>query len=156
MRTRIIGSGLAALGLALAMSGTALGSQPQVSTWSSQVDVPYFDCGSFDAHGVWTISHRLTIFSDTSDAPVRDIEVVDFVGAFVNPTTGASIADSGKIIYFDTLAANGDYLTTMSNVVRHSQYLHSAGRSDFQAGSYHGMDRFGAGQQAACIALGAS
>ena len=156
MRIRLIGTGLAAIALAIGMTGPALAATPQTSTWTNQVDRPYFDCGTFEAHGVWTISHRLTLFVDASGTPIRDIEVVTFVGAFVNPLTGASIADSGQIIYFDTLAANGDYLTTMANVVRHSAYLHSAGRSDFQTGSYAGMDRFAAGVEAACSALGAA
>jgi hypothetical protein len=155
MRIRTIGSGLAALGLALGISGTALGAQPQTDSWTNQVDRPYFDCGSFEAHGVWTITHHLTLFLGEAGQPIRDIEVVDFAGAFVNPLTGASIPDSGRITYFDTLDANGDYLTTMANVVRHNAYLHSAGRSDFQTGTYAGMDRFDAGVAAACLALGA-
>jgi hypothetical protein len=155
MRIRTIGSGLAAIGLAVAVNGTVLAAQPDVSTWTNQVDRPYFDCGSFEAHGVWLISHRLTIFVDAKGVPTRDIEVVDFSGAFVNPVTGASIPDSGRIIYFDTLDANGDYLTTMANAVRHNAYLHSAGRSDFQTGGYAGMDRFDAGVADACAALGA-
>lgn len=155
MRLRRIGSGLAAIGLALGVSGTALAFQPQVYTWSNPVDTEYFDCGTFVAHGVWEVSHRLTFFVNDAGTPIRDIEVIEFVGAFVNPLTGASIADSGRITFFDTLDANGDYLTTMSNVVRHNPYLHSAGRSDFQSGAYHGMDRFDAGVAAACAALGA-
>jgi hypothetical protein len=155
MRIRHIATGLAAVALALGVSGTALAAQPQVYTWSNAVDTEYFDCGSFVAHGVWDISHRLTFFVDEAGTAVRDIEVIEFAGAFVNPLTGASIADSGRITFFDTLDANGDYLTTMSNVVRHNAYLHSAGRSDFQSGAYHGMDRFDAGVVAACAALGA-
>jgi hypothetical protein len=154
MRIRTIGSGLAAIGLALGINGTVLAAAPQVYTWTNQVDVPYFECATFDAHGVWSISHRLTIFVDAAGTPTSDIEVIDFAGAFVNPDTGASIPDSGRIVFFDTLDANGDYLTTMSNAVRHNPYLHSAGRSDFQTGAYHGMDRFDSGVAAACAALG--
>ncbi|MBI3745471.1 MAG: hypothetical protein HY264_02885 [Chloroflexi bacterium] len=155
MRFRHIGSGLAAITLALGVSGTALAGQPQVYTWSNSVDTEYFDCGSFVAHGVWNVSHRLTFFLDAGGTAVRDIEVIEFAGAFVNPDTGASIPDSGRITFFDTLDAKGDYLTTMSNVVRHNAYLHSAGRTDFQTGAYHGMDAFDAGVAAACAALGA-
>jgi hypothetical protein len=154
MIVRRIGTGLAGLLLAGSVAGTAFADQPAVYTWSNPVDTPYFDCGSFDAHGVWEVSHRLTLFSDGSGTPVRDIEVIDFVGAFVNPNTGASIPDSGRIIFFDTLDAQGNYVTTMSNVVRHNAYLHAAGRSDFQTGAYHGMDDFDAGVAAACAALG--
>ena len=155
MRVRSITTGLAAMALALGVSGTALAAEPQVYTWSNPVDTEYFDCGSFVAHGVWTVSHRLTLFLDASGTPTRDIEVIEFSGAFVNPDTGASIPDSGRITFFDTLDANGEYLTTMSNVVRHNAYLHSAGRTDFQTGAYHGMDDFDAGVAAACAALGA-
>jgi len=155
MRVRHIGTGLAAIALALGVSGTALAAQPQVYTWTNPVDVEYFDCGSFVAHGVWDVSHRLTFFSDGSGTAVRDIEVVEFVGAFVNPDTGASIADSGRITFFDTLDANGDYLTTMSNAIRNNPYLHTAGRTDFQTGAYYGMDDFDGGIAAACAALGA-
>ena len=155
MRVRHIGTGLAALALALGVSGTAMADQPQVYTWSNSIDRPYFDCGSFDAHGVWEVSHVLTLFLDASGTPIKDTEVVEFVGAFVNPLTGVSIPDSGKTTYFDTLDANGDFLTTMANSVRHNAYLHSAGRSDFQTGAYYGMDDFDGGIAAACAALGA-
>ena len=67
------------------------------------VDAPYFDCGSFEAHGVWTVSHVLTIFFDADGTPIRDREKVEFTGAFVNPLSGASISDSGQILWFDTL-----------------------------------------------------
>ena len=127
---------------------------PQVETWSNHVDREYFECSTFTAHGVWDISHQLTIFVDSSGTPIRDIEVVEFKGAFVNPDTGVSIGDSGRITYFDTLDTNGDYLTTMSNVVRRSAYFHSAGRNDFQTGAFHGTDSFDAGVPAACAALG--
>lgn len=153
MRTRFIGSGIASLAFALLVSGTALASAPQVYTWTNEVDTPYFECDTFEVHGVWTVSHRLTVFLNPAGNPVRDIEKVDFVGAFVNPETGASIPDSGHIIWFDTLDADGNYLTTVSNSVRLNQYLHSAGREDFQTGAYHGRNGWD-GVDAACAALG--
>jgi hypothetical protein len=156
MRIRTIGSGLAAIGLALGINGTVLAAQPEVVTWTNHVDVPYFSCGTFEAHGVWAITHHLTLYVDQTGTAIRDTEVVDFSGAFVNPVSGASIADSGRITYFDTLDADGNYLTTMANVVRHSAYLHSAGRTDYQSGRFVGIDRFDAGLADACAALGAA
>ena len=50
---------------------------------------------------------------------------------------------------------NGDFLTTTNNSLRINKYIHSAGRTDFNAESYSGMDRFDAGVEAACAALGA-
>ena len=142
-----------ALASALAIPATA--TSPEVRTWSNDVDVPYFDCGSFEAHGVWTISHRLTLFHDTSGVEISDHEIVDFKGAFVNPDTGASIPDSGRIVFFDTLAPDGSYLATIQNTVRRNRYLHESFRYDFQADAFHGMSRFDAGIEAACKALGA-
>jgi hypothetical protein len=151
---RSIGLGLAA-GLLLAAAGPASAAAPYVDTWANPVDVEYFDCGSFQAHGVWTVSHVLTTYVNGAGAPIRDREKVEFVGAFVNPLTGASISDSGQIIWFDTFDADGNFLTTMSNVVRRSDYFTVAGRTDFQTFAHHGVDRFDVNVPAACAALGA-
>lgn len=142
---------LMALGLA---APVAADGKPTVATWSNPVDVPYFDCGTFTAHGVWTVSHVLTTWFHADGTPDRDIEQVSFSGAFVNTETGASIADSGRIIFFDTLAPDFSYLSTDSNVVRHSAYFRVAGRST-ASGAFHGVDRFDVNIPAACAALGA-
>ena len=155
MLRRTIAAAIAVLGLTLATAGVSLATSPQVYTWTNPVDVEYFDCGSFQAHGVWDISHRLTFFLDANGVATRDMEVVSFVGAFVNPNTGASIPDSGRVTYWDTLDADGNYLTTVSTVERHSAYFHGAGRTNFQTGTFRGLDKFDAGIPAACAALGA-
>ena len=152
---RLIVASTSAGVLAVALAIPAAAYSPEVVTWTNDVDVPYFDCGSFEAHGVWTVSHRLTLFRDASGVAVSDHEIVDFKGAFVNPATGASIPDSGRTVYFDTLAPDGSYLTTIQNSVRRNPYLHESFRYDFQTGAAHGMSRFDAGVDAACEALGA-
>jgi hypothetical protein len=152
---RAVGLVLGAALLLAAAGPASAAAAPEVSTWENQVDVPYFDCGTFQAHGVWTVSHVLTVWFDADGAPLRDREKVEFTGSFVNPDTGASIADAGQIIYFDTLDADWNYVTTMRNDVRKSAYLHAAGRTDFQTGVRHGMDRFDVNVPAACAALGA-
>jgi hypothetical protein len=81
--------------------------------------------------------------------------VIDFTGAFVNPANGLSIADSGRSTYFDVLAPDDSYVSTMMNGVRHSAYFHAAGRTDFQTGAHVGVDRSDSGLAAACVALGA-
>ena len=144
-----------AAALAVAMAIPAAAKAPEVKTWANEVDVPYFDCGSFEAHGVWTVSHRLTTYRDAAGVAVSDHEIVDFKGAFVNPDTGASIPDSGRTVYFDTLAPDGSFLTTIQNSVRRNPYLHEAFRYDFQTDAAHGMSHFDAGVEAACEALGA-
>lgn len=151
---RTIGVAMAAM-LLLVAAGPASAAAPRVETWTNDVDTPYIDCGTFEAHGVWTISHVLTTYTDNAGSPVRDREKVEFKGAFVNPETGASISDGGQIIWFDTLDADGNFLTTMQNVVRRSTYLHAAGRTDFQTFEHHGVDRFDVNAAAACAALGA-
>ena len=151
---RTIGLGLG-VGLLLSAAGPAAAAAPEVDTWTNDVDVPYFDCGSFVAHGVWSVSHVLTIYVDADGTPIRDREKVEFTGAFVNPDTGASIADSGQIIWFDELNPDGSFLATWNNVVRKSAYLHAAGRTDFQTGVSRGVDRFDVNVDAACAALGA-
>ena len=117
------------------------------------VDAPYFDCGTFTAHGVWTVSHVLKTWFHPDGTPDRDIEQMSFSGAFVNPVTGVSIADSGKVIYFDTLAPDFGYLSTDANVLRRSAYFQVAGRAK-NDGSFHGVDRFDVNIPAACAALG--
>jgi len=151
---RLLVAATTAGALAAVLAIPAAARAPEFRTWSNDVDVPYFDCGSFEAHGVWTISHRLTLFHDASGTAVSDHEIVDFKGAFVNPDTGASIPDSGRIVFFDTLAPDGSYLTTIQNTVRRNRYLHESFRYDFQADAFHGTSRFDAGIEAACKALG--
>ena len=127
---------------------------PSVETWTNHVDRPYLSCPGFDVNGVWDISHKLTFFFDATGVAVRDQERVDFSGAFVNATSGAWVADSGSINYFDTLARDGSYLTTYSTQVRHSAFIHSAGRVDFQAETFKGRDgESAAGVAALCAAL---
>ena len=150
----VLGIGVAVLAL-LAIAAPVLAKSPAVYTWSNPVDTEYFDCGSFVAHGVWTVNHRLTYFFDRDGTAIRDHEIIDFVGAFANPKTGASIPDSGRSVFFDTLAPDGSYLTTYMTGVRHSRYFHAAGRTDFQKEIHHGIDRFDASVAAACAALGA-
>jgi hypothetical protein len=145
-----LGGGL----LALAAAGPASAAAPQVYTWEKDVDAPYFDCGSFVANGVWHVSHVLTIYVANDGTPIRDREKVEFTGGFVNHDTGASIGDSGQSIWFDTLDADGSFLTTMLNTVRRSDYFTFAGRVDFQTGAHHGVDRFDVNIPAACAALG--
>lgn len=144
-----------ALAIALLAAGTAAASAPVSESWTNNVDRPYLDCPSFTVNGVWQISHTLTFFYDKSGAAIRDTELIDFRGSFVNATTGASVPDSGRIMFFDTLAPDGSYLTTVANQIRHSKYMHGAGRIDFQREVYHGTDgENAAGVGALCAALG--
>src|SRR5262249_61256284 len=99
MFRRLTAATFAAAALLAATVGTSLAAGPQVSTWSNDVDVPYVDCGDFWANGVWTVSHRLTVWSDADGVPLRDHEIVDFKGAFVNAETGKAVADSGRSVY---------------------------------------------------------
>ena len=152
---RLAGATVIAGTLVAALAGPAAAHKPEVITWENDVDAEYFDCGSFVAHGVWTVSHRLTLYHDASGIAVSDHEIVDFNGSFVNPETGASIPDSGRIVFFDTLAPDGSYLTTVQKTVRRSSYLHESWRYDSLTDSFSGMSRFDAGIDAACEALGA-
>jgi hypothetical protein len=113
------------------------------------------DCPGFPVTGVWDITHRLTIFFDSAGTAIRDIEAVDFAGRLVNASTGAWVADSGSRVFFDTLAPDGSFLTTYAVQVRHSAYVHGAGRIDFQTGEFRGLDGLDpAGIAALCEALG--
>jgi hypothetical protein len=143
-------------GAALALSAAPVAAAaPTVETFTVHVERPFVDCPGFSTTGVWDISHVLTLFYDSSGTAIRDIERVEFTGRIVNASTGAWVADSGSRAYFDTLAPDGSYLTTYMVEVRHSAYVHSAGRVDFQTGEYHGRDGFGPGGIAAlCDALG--
>ena len=157
MRTRMTaGSALLALGLLLGVVVPTSASSPQVSTWTNQaVDAGYFWCGSTPITGDWMVSHTLKIFFNADGTPTRDIETIDYTGAFVNPANGLSIADSGRSTFFDTLAPDYSYISTMMNGVRHSAYFHAAGRTDFQTGAHVGVDKYEVGLAAACVALGA-
>jgi hypothetical protein len=147
-----VGAAIATLAL---LVGPATAASPTVESWTNHVDRPYLECAGFDAVGVWDIRHKLTFFFNSSGVAIRDTERVDYAGRFVNSVTGAWVADSGSTTYFDTLAPDGSYLTTYANVVRHSAYIHSGGRIDFQTGTYHGNDgESAAGVAALCAALG--
>jgi hypothetical protein len=154
MLKRIAAAAVTAAGLVAATVGPAAAVTPDVFTWSNDVDRPFVDCDGFTAYGVWTISHRLTIYYDASGMPIKDHEIVDFRGAIVNHDTGASVADSGRIVFFDTLNPDGSFATTMANAVRRSAYVHHAGRSDFQTGVYHGNADTSDEYAALCEALG--
>ena len=133
----------------------AAAATPTVDSWTVHIERPFLDCADFSVVGVWDISHRLTVYFDSEGTAIRDIENVDFAGRLVNASTGASVADSGSRIFFDTLAPDGSYLTTYSVQVRHSAYVHAAGRIDFQTGEFHGRDGMDAANiSALCEALG--
>jgi hypothetical protein len=152
---RSIATGAATIAVLTVIAAPAQAAAPSVETWTINVDRPYLSCDGFDVNGVWTISHKLTFFFDASGLAIRDIDRVDFSGRFVNSVSGASVPDSGAIIYFDTLAADGSYLTTYSTQVRHSAYIHSAGRVDFQKGTFDGrVGESADGVAALCAALG--
>jgi len=153
---RALAGALVTAGLLVASAVPASAAAPQVTTWTHHaVDPDYFECNGQPIDGVWDTSHRLTVFFTNGGVPVRDVEDMTFVGEFVNPANGKSIADSGQAIFFDTLDANGNFLTTMMNSVRHSRYFRVAGRDDFQSGAHYGVNRWDAGVAAACSALGA-
>ncbi len=154
-RNALAGTLLAA-GLLVGAAAPASAATPQVFTWTHHaVDPDYFECNGQPIDGIWDTSHRLTVFFDNAGTPIRDIEDMTYAGSFVNPANGKSIADSGQAIFFDTLDANGNFLTTMMNSVRHSQYFVVAGRDDFQTGAHYGVNRWDSGIAAACAALGA-
>ena len=67
---RLVGSAVLAGVLVASLAVPAAAHPPEVITWTNEVDAPYFDCGTFEAHGVWTVSHRLTLFRDASGTAV--------------------------------------------------------------------------------------
>ena len=142
-------------GVALLVAGSpAAAVSPTTETSVVHVERPFVECPSFSTIGVWDISHKLTVFFNSDGVAIRDIEAVEFSGRIVNATTGAWVADSGARTFFDTLAPDGSFLTTYSVQVRKSEYVHTAGRTDFQTGDFRGIDGFGGGGIAAlCGAL---
>ena len=153
-RLRTLAGTTAGLALAAALAVPSQAASPAVETWTNHVDRPYLSCPGFDVNGVWDITHRLTLFFDGDGVATRDQERVDFSGSFVNAVTGAAVPDSGSIIYFDTLAPDGSYLTTYSTTVRDSAWIHAAGRFDFQTGRFVGRQgETDAGVAALCAAL---
>jgi hypothetical protein len=147
---------LALAGAALLVGATpAAAVAPAEESWTVHVERPFVDCSGFTVLGIWDISHRLTFFHDASGVAVRDIERVDFAGRLTNPESGAWVADSGTRIFFDTLAPDGSYLTTYMVQVRKSDYVHVAGRTDFQTGAFTGTDGLDAdGIASLCETLG--
>jgi hypothetical protein len=135
-------------------AGPAAAAAPIADSSTVHIERPFIDCPDFSTLGVWDINHRLTLFVDSEGTPIRDIEQVEFSGRIVNTSTGAWVADSGARTYFDTLAPDGSFLTTYAVEVRHSDYIHGAGRTDFQTGDFNGLDAFGqANLDALCEAL---
>jgi hypothetical protein len=147
--------------LAMASAALALTAAPAAAmapiTETSTVDVerPFLDCPGFNVIGTWQIDHKLTFFFDSDGVAIRDIERIDFAGRLVNAATGSWVADSGSRTYFDTLAPDGSYLTTYQVQQRQSRYVHTAGRTNFQTGEFHGRDGMSPdGIDALCGALG--
>jgi hypothetical protein len=135
-------------------AGSAAAAQPTVDSWTIHVERPFLDCPGFSVVGVWDISHRLTLYFGADGVPTRDTERVDFSGQLVNESTGKSVADSGARTFFDTLAPDGSFLTTYMVQVRHSAYIHTAGRTDFQTGDFRGVEGLDpAGVATLCEAL---
>lgn len=124
----------------LASAAPTAAATPTVNEWTAHVERPFVDCPGFSVVGVWEISHRLTVFLDSSGVATRDIERVDFRGRLVNASTGAWVEDGGARTFFDTLAPDGSFLTTYMVQVRKSAYVHTAGRTDFQTGAFTGRD----------------
>src|SRR5215212_34464 len=138
----------------LVTAAPAAAAVPTRDSWTVHIERPFVDCGDFSVAGVWDISHKLTVFYDSGGTAIRDIEQVDFSGRLVNESTGVWVADSGSRTFFDTLAPDGSFLTTYAVEVRHSAYVHGAGRTDFQTGEHHGLDGFApANVDALCEAL---
>ena len=151
----VVASVVVAGGLLLALVPGASAAAPVVETWENPRYGSYLDCPTFTVYGDWTVTHRLTTFFTNGGTPTRDIEVVTFSGRFVNPDNGSWVPDSGRIVYFDTLDADFNYLTTMSNSQRTSAYVHGAGRRDFQLDTFRGRDGESSVNVAAlCAALG--
>ena len=152
---RRVGALVAACVVSSLAIGSATAAAPIVETSSVHIERPFVDCPDFATIGVWDIDHRLVLFLDDTGTPFRDIERVDYSGRIVNAETGAWVADRGTRIFFDTLDADGNFLTTIANEVRKSQYIHGAGRTNFQTGDFHGTETFSADNIAAlCEALG--
>lgn len=149
------GAALAVASAAILLTaGPAAAAAPSVESWTVHREFLFEDCPDFSVIGVWDISHKLTIFFDANGVATRDIEQVEFSGQLVNESTGASVPDSGARTFFDTLAPDGSFLTTYVVQVRHSAYVHGAGRFDFQTGEFHGLNEMDADNIAAlCAAL---
>jgi hypothetical protein len=138
-KRRAVATALAGAALALT-TGSAAATTPTVETWTNHVEVGFFDCDGFSVIGRWAIHHRLTFYYDAEGVAVRDIERIDYSGELVNSESGASLPDGGIRVFFDTLAPDGSYLTTYMVQVRDGTYLHTAGRIDFQDGTFRGID----------------
>lgn len=115
---------LATAALAAPVSAT----QPEVVSWTNHRDGPVLDCPGFAAFGAWDISHVLTLFKGADGTPASDIERIEFSGRFYNPATGAEVADRGTKRFFDQLAPDGSYLSTVMTYQRTDAYVHEAGQ----------------------------
>jgi hypothetical protein len=137
----------------LAFGGVAAYA-PIVETGTFQIERPFDPCPDFDVIGSWEIDRKLVLYVDDTGTPFRDIERISFSGRLINAESGAWVADSGQRIFFDTLAPDGSFLTTVVNDVRKSKYVHGASRFDFETGDFHGKDALSADNWAAlCEAL---
>ena len=154
LRNRVAATVVAGAALALA-AGPAAAVTPTTETWSDHLERAFTDCGGFTVIGAWDFDHKVTFYYGADGVAIRDIEHLDFSGRLINSVTGAWVADAGARTFFDTLAPDGSYLTTYSVQVRKSEYVHTAGRLNFQNDDFHGVDGFTAANMAAlCQALG--
>jgi hypothetical protein len=139
----------------LLTAAPAIAATPTVQSSERHIERPFVDCPDFSVTGSWDLSSRLTTFYDADGTAIRDIERVEFAGRLINTASGSWVADSGARTFFDTLAPDGSYLTTYMVSVRKSQYVHTAGRTDFQTGAFSGHDGLdAAGVAALCETLG--
>ena len=149
------GAALAVATAALLLTAApAAAAAPSMESSTIHREGPFAECPDFSVTGVWDINHKLTIFYDANGVAIRDIEQIEFSGQLVNGSTGASVPDSGARTFFDTLAPDGSFLTTYVVQVRHSAYVHGAGRFDFQTEVFRGTSEVDADNLAAlCEAL---
>ena len=126
---------VAAIGCAAVMvtlgAGPLLANAPTVSSVSFHRDGPFISCPALDLYGSWDIVRKVSVFTDSSGTPVRDIWHVTFNGRVYNPTNGAWVPDRGTREFHDTLAPDGSITATIFTFQRTDPFVHEAGQIRF-------------------------
>ena len=143
-------------GAALALTAVpALAVTPTVETLTAHREVPFVDCPGFTALGIWDIDHKLTYFYDSDGVATRDHDQVDFTRTD-RQCGDRRVGPRQRIAHLLRHACARRLLPDhLLGQVRKSDYVHDAGRIDFQTGEFRGHDGFGPDNIAAlCEALG--
>jgi hypothetical protein len=157
--------GVAAMTMALASAGAAIGRPPDVETFADPFDGS-FSCSGFDAVYSGHDRGRIENFVDQSGTLIRQVGHIHSYETDTNLATGLSVEIRTNLAVHAILNPDGSFRTwaltgefNVANRPGRGVVLHDTGRVEFDVNgdpvAFHGVhDTFTKGNQAFCDALG--